>query len=44
MQDPPYGSQALVNDREQFARRYPDILLDSLTLDEMMLMLCRNKQ
>lgn len=44
MQDTPYGSQALVNDREQFARRYPDILLDSLTLDEMMLMLCRNKQ
>ena len=32
------------NDREQFTRRYPDILLDSLTLDEMMLMLCRNKQ
>ena len=44
IQDTPYGSQALVNDREQFARRYPDILLDSLTLDEMMLMLCRNKQ
>ena len=44
MQDTPYGSQALVNDREQFTRRYPDILLDSLTLDEMMLMLCRNKQ
>ena len=37
-------SEGLSRTREQFARRYPDILLDSLTLDEMMLMLCRNKQ
>lgn len=43
IQDSPYGSQALINDRERFQREYPDILLDQLNLDEMMVMLCRNK-
>ena len=40
IQDGPYGSQALINDRVRFEREYPDILLDRLNLDEMMVMLC----
>lgn len=43
IQDGPYGSQALINDRVRFEREYPDILLDRLNLDEMMVMLCRNE-
>lgn len=43
IQDGPYGSQALINDRARFEREYPDILLDRLNLDEMMVMLCRNE-
>lgn len=43
IQDGPYGSQALVNDRVRFEREYPDILLDRLNLDEMMVMLCRSE-
>lgn len=43
IQDGPYGSQALVNDRVRFEREYPDILLDRLNLDEMMVMLCRGE-
>lgn len=43
IQDGPYGSQALINDRVRFEREYTDILLDRLNLDEMMVMLCRNE-
>lgn len=43
IQDGPYGSQALINDRARFEREYPDILLDRLNLDEMMVMLCRGE-
>ena len=35
-----YGSQALVREKEEFLRRYPDILVDPINLDELMLMLC----
>ena len=43
IQDGPYGSQARVNDRVRFEREYPNILLDRLNLDEMMVMLCRGE-
>ena len=43
IQDGPYGSQALINDRVRFEREYPNILLDRLNLDEMMVMLCRSE-
>ena len=38
--DGKYGSQALVREKEEFLRRYPDILVDPINLDELMLMLC----
>ena len=35
-----YGAQALIENREEFAREYPDILVDPITLDALMLFLC----
>lgn len=35
-----YGSQALVSDKEAFSRQHPDVLVDAINLDELMLMLC----
>ena len=41
IQDTPYGSEALITDRERFEREYPDIVLDPVDFDEMMVLLCR---
>lgn len=35
-----YGSEALVKDKEAFSHQYPDILVDNINLDELMLLLC----
>lgn len=35
-----YGAQALIENREEFAREYPDVLVDPITLDALMLFLC----
>ena len=38
-----YDSEALVSDRAEFSRQYPEILVDPINLDELMLMLCSDK-
>lgn len=38
-----YESQALVTDREKFSHQYPNILVDNINLDELMLILCSDK-
>ena len=38
-----YDSEALVSDRAAFSRQYPEILVDLINLDELMLMLCSDK-
>ena len=38
-----YDSEALVSDRAAFSRQYPEILVDPINLDELMLMLCSDK-
>lgn len=38
-----YDSEALVSDRVAFSRQYPEILVDPINLDELMLMLCSDK-
>lgn len=38
-----YDSEALVSDRVEFSRQYPEILVDPINLDELMLMLCSDK-
>ena len=42
--DTPYGSEALVTDKAQFALQYPDILIDRIDLDEMMVLLCKGQK
>lgn len=44
IQDTPYGSEALILDRERFEREYPDIVLDPVDFDEMMVLLCRGQK
>ncbi len=44
IQDTPYGSEALITDRERFEREYPDIVLDPVDFDEMMVLLCRGQK
>lgn len=38
-----YGAQALIENRDEFAREYPDVLIDPITLDALMLFLCSEK-
>ena len=44
IQDTPYDSEALITDRERFEREYPDIVLDPVDFDEMMVLLCRGQK
>ncbi len=42
--DNKYGSEALIQNREQFTIDYPDITVDPITLDELMVFLCTENE
>lgn len=40
IKDGKYDSEALIRDKESFSKQYPNVLVDAISLDDLMVMLC----
>lgn len=43
LKESPYGFEALISDKHQFQHEYPDLVVDPVTLDDMLVFMVRNQ-